>query len=82
MLAGSEDVAARAAAVSAAKVQIGEAGKLIGREAVQMHGGIGMTMEHPIGHYFKRATMLDLLFGDAGHHLDRLAGLGGLIGEG
>jgi pimeloyl-CoA dehydrogenase small subunit len=82
MLAGSEDAAARAAAVSAAKVQIGEAGKLIGREAVQMHGGIGMTMEHPIGHYFKRATMLDLLFGDADYHLDRLAGLGGLIGEG
>ena len=80
MQAESEDATERAAAVSAAKVQVGRAARLIGREAVQMHGGIGMTMEHPIGHYFKRATMIDLMLGDADHHLARLADLGGLIG--
>jgi alkylation response protein AidB-like acyl-CoA dehydrogenase len=81
MLAGSDDASERARAVSAAKVQIGDALKLIGREAVQLHGGIGMTMETAIGHYFKRATMLDLTLGDGAFHLDRLAALDGLVGE-
>jgi pimeloyl-CoA dehydrogenase small subunit len=81
MLATGDDPVERARAVSAAKVQIGESAKIIGREAVQLHGGVGMTMEYAIGHYFKRTTMLDILFGDANHHLKRLARMDGLIRE-
>lgn len=81
MLATGDDAVERARAVSAAKAQIGESAKVIGREAVQLHGGVGMTMEYAIGHYFKRTTMLDILFGDANHHLKRLAQLDGLIRE-
>jgi len=81
MLATGDDAVERARAVSAAKVQIGESAKIIGREAVQLHGGVGMTMEYAIGHYFKRTTMLDILFGDANHHLKRLARMDGLIRE-
>ena len=51
--------AERAKAVSAAKVQIGKAGKFVGQNAVQIHGGMGMTDELAIGHYFKRATMIE-----------------------
>ena len=54
-------------------------GKLVGQQAIQLHGGIGMTMEYKVGHYFKRATMIDTLFGDADHHLAELARLGGLV---
>ena len=81
MMATEDDAVERARAVSAAKVQIGESAKIIGPEAIQLHGGVGMTMEYAIGHYFKRVTMIDILFGDAGYHLARLAQLGGLIRE-
>ncbi|SMF04353.1 pimeloyl-CoA dehydrogenase, small subunit [Tistlia consotensis] len=81
MMADDEDPQERARAVSAAKVQIGKSARAIGREAIQLHGGVGMTMEHRIGHYFKRVTMLDLLLGDVGHHLARLAALDGLVRE-
>ena len=47
---------------------------------MQLHGGIGMTMEYSVGHYFKRMTMIDKMYGDADYHLTRLAGLGGLSG--
>ena len=65
----------RARAASAAKVQIGRAGKRIGQEAIQLHGGMGMTNELAIGHYFKRLSMIDVLFGNVDHHLERLATL-------
>ncbi|GAB4353112.1 MAG: pimeloyl-CoA dehydrogenase small subunit [Oricola sp.] len=81
MMATEDDAAERARAVSAAKVQIGESAKIIGQESIQLHGGVGMTMEYAIGHYFKRVTMIDILFGDAGYQLARLARLGGLIRE-
>jgi alkylation response protein AidB-like acyl-CoA dehydrogenase len=68
------DAAARGRAVSAAKVQIGKAGRFIGQQAVQLHGGMGMTDELPVGHYFKRLTMIDTLFGDVDFHLRRFAG--------
>jgi alkylation response protein AidB-like acyl-CoA dehydrogenase len=68
----------RDCAVSAAKVQIGKSGRFIGQNAVQLHGGIGMAMEFRIGHLFKRMTVIEILFGDVDHHLDRLAVLGGL----
>lgn len=75
MMAGNGDAVERERAMSAAKVQIGRSAKLIGHESIQMHGGIGMTTEYSIGHYFKHVIMLDTLFGDAGHHLKRLTAL-------
>ena len=59
--------------VAAAKVQIGRSARFVGQQAIQLHGGIGMTMEASVGHYFKRVTMIDTMFGDADHHLERLA---------
>ncbi|MDA9521720.1 acyl-CoA dehydrogenase [Bradyrhizobium sp. CCBAU 11434] len=81
MMAGANDQAARERAMSAAKAQIGQSAKTIGCESIQLHGGVGMTMEYRIGHYFKRVSMIDTLFGDASHHLRRLAALDGLIFE-
>jgi pimeloyl-CoA dehydrogenase small subunit len=65
----------RKKAASAAKVQIGKAGRFVGQSAVQVHGGIGMTDELALGHYFKRVTMLDTLYGNVDHHLARYASL-------
>jgi len=62
-------------AVSAAKSRVGKAIKLVGQEAIQIHGGIGMTEELDVGHLFKRVTALDLLFGDEEFHLQRFASL-------
>src|SRR5271170_8176228 len=79
MMAGEEDVRQRRAAISAAKVQIGRSGRFVGQQAIQIHGGIGMTMETKVGHYFKRVTTIDTQFGDADHHLGIVAAGGGLI---
>jgi pimeloyl-CoA dehydrogenase small subunit len=70
-----EDEAERAKAASAAKVTIGKAGRYVGQQAVQIHGGIGMTDELNVGHYFKRLTLVDTLFGNTDHHLKRYAAL-------
>ena len=67
--------AERARAASAAKVTIGKAGRFVGQQAVQIHGGIGMTDELNVGHYFKRLTLIDTLFGNTDHHLKRYAAL-------
>jgi hypothetical protein len=61
----------RMKAVSAAKVQVGRACKFVGQNAIQIHGGMGMTDELAIGHYFKRATMIEGQFGSVDHHLRR-----------
>ena len=79
MMASEPDEVERQRAVHAAKVQIGRSGRHIGQEAVQLHGGIGMTMEYAVGHYFKRMTMIERGFGDTQAHLSALARLGGLI---
>tara|TARA_B100000686_G_scaffold279764_1_gene300546 strand:- start:365 stop:1477 length:1113 start_codon:yes stop_codon:yes gene_type:complete len=71
----AEDSGTSALAASAAKVQIGKAGRLIGQQAVQLHGGMGMTDEFAIGHYFKRLAMIETLFGDTDHHRRRFASL-------
>ncbi len=71
----SDSDAERAKAVSAAKVQIGKACKFVGQNAVQLHGGMGVTDEMAIGHYFKRATMIEGLFGSTDHHLARYEAL-------
>jgi len=62
-------------AVSAAKSRIGKAIKAVGQEAIQIHGGIGMTDELDVGHYFKRVTALDIQFGDGEYHTERYASL-------
>jgi pimeloyl-CoA dehydrogenase small subunit len=74
-----EDATRRRLAVSAAKVQIGRAARFIGQQAVQLHGGIAMTMEYKGGHYFKRLTMIEQQFGDTEHHLRCVAALGSPI---
>ncbi len=72
---GDEDPVERAKAVSAAKVQIGNSGRYVGQQSVQLHGGMGMTDELHVGHYFKRLTMIDTMFGNKDHHLKRYADL-------
>lgn len=66
-----EDEVRREKAVSAAKVKIGQSGQFIGENAIQLHGGMGMTDEMQIGHYFKRLAMIDVMFGDHSYHLKR-----------
>jgi alkylation response protein AidB-like acyl-CoA dehydrogenase len=70
-----EGEAERAKAASAAKVTIGKSGRFVGQSAVQIHGGMGMTDELNVGHYFKRLTMIDALYGNTDHHLKRYAAL-------
>jgi alkylation response protein AidB-like acyl-CoA dehydrogenase len=82
MMACEENAEERRKAIEAAKVQIGRSARFIGQEAVQLHGGIGMTMEYKAGHYFKRLTMIDMMFGNADHHLRELAKAGGIIAAG
>ncbi len=65
--------AERHKAASAAKVQVGQAGRFVGQQAVQLHGGMGMTEELRVGHYFRRLAAIDGLFGDVDHHLRRFA---------
>jgi pimeloyl-CoA dehydrogenase small subunit len=79
MMAVADDATERRAAISAAKVQIGRSGRDVGQAAIQIHGGIGMTMEAKVGHYFKRVTVIDTLFGDADYHLGLLAASGASI---
>lgn len=65
----------RAKAASAAKVRIGQAGRFVGQEAIQIHGGMGMTDELAVGHYFKRLTMIDAELGNVDHHMKRYTAL-------
>ena len=67
----SSDVAERRRVVSAAKARVGEAMKFIGQQAVQLHGGMGVTNEMPAAHYFKRLSTIELTLGDTDHHLAR-----------
>ncbi|MBM4203903.1 MAG: pimeloyl-CoA dehydrogenase small subunit [Gammaproteobacteria bacterium] len=62
-------------AISAFKVQVGNSGRFVGQNAVQLHGGMGMTDELNIGHYFKRLTVIDTLFGNIDFHLKRFGAL-------
>jgi alkylation response protein AidB-like acyl-CoA dehydrogenase len=67
----SPDVEERRRVVSAAKVRVGQACRFVGQQAVQLHGGMGVTDELPAAHYFKRLTMIELTLGDVDHHLER-----------
>jgi pimeloyl-CoA dehydrogenase small subunit len=80
MMSAEDNAVERRKAISAAKVQIGRSARFIGQQSVQLHGGIGMTMEYKLGHLFKRLTMIDIGFGDADYHLERLSQGEGLIG--
>jgi alkylation response protein AidB-like acyl-CoA dehydrogenase len=71
----SADRNERRRAVSAMKAQIGRSGRLVGQEAIQIHGGIGMTDDYVASHYFKRLTLVSRLFGDVDWHLERFASL-------
>jgi len=63
-----DDATERRRSLSAAKVVIGQAGRYIGQNAIQLHGGMGMTDELMVSHHFKRLTLIDLTFGDADFH--------------
>ncbi len=67
----TEGEAERVKAAAGAKVQIGKAGRFVGQQSVQLHGGMGMTDELNVGHYFKRLTMIDTQFGNVDHQLKR-----------
>jgi pimeloyl-CoA dehydrogenase small subunit len=79
MMVEETNAVERHKSIAAAKVQIGRSGRFVGKTATQLHGGIGMTMEYKVGHYFKRVTAIDVLFGDADHHLAAIAKMGGLL---
>lgn len=68
---GSGDAQERRRFVSAAKYRVGQAAKFVGQQAVQLHGGMGVTDELPAAHHFKRLTMIELSLGDSDHHLAR-----------
>ncbi|MFD1952444.1 acyl-CoA dehydrogenase family protein [Sphingomonas arantia] len=70
--------AERTANIAAAKAHVARASRFVGQQAVQLHGGIGITAEYKVGHIFKRLTAIETLFGDADHHIDALTDLGGL----
>ena len=67
---GSDEVAALKA-ISALKVQVGKGGRFVGQNAIQLHGGMGMTDELSVGHYFKRITAIETLFGNVDYHLKK-----------
>jgi len=70
-----EDEAERKRSASGAKAQIGKGGKYVGSQAVQLHGGMGMTDELSVSHYYKRLMMIEMMFGNTDHHLKRFADL-------
>jgi alkylation response protein AidB-like acyl-CoA dehydrogenase len=72
----SSDALERRRAVAAAKEFIGRAGRFVGQQAIQLHGGMGMTDELAVGHYVKRLAAIDILFGDSACQRARFAALG------
>ena len=74
-----DDPRARRKAVLAAKIQVDTSARQVGQEAVQLHGGIGMTMEYPVGHYLKRTTVLARTLADVDHMVAELGAFGGLL---
>ncbi|HEY5293323.1 MAG TPA: acyl-CoA dehydrogenase family protein, partial [Burkholderiales bacterium] len=69
----SEDTNERRRTVSAAKIQIGRSGRAISQEAIQLHGGMGVSNELAAGHYAKRLTLINATLGDVDHHAERFA---------
>ena len=73
MMVDEPDPAERAHNIAMAKVGVGQASKFVSQNAIQLHGGIGMTEEYAVGHYFRRCMVIEHTFGDTAHHLSRLA---------
>ena len=73
----SNDVEERRRTVSAAKARVGQAARFVGQQAVQLHGGMGVTNELPAAHMFKRLTTIELTLGDTDHHLARFVAQAG-----
>ena len=73
MMVDEPDAAERMRNISMAKVGVGQSGRFVSQNAVQLHGGIGMTEEYAVGHFFRRVMVVEHLFGDTAYHLDRLA---------
>lgn len=73
MMVDEPDAAERAHNIAMAKVGVGQAARFVSQNAVQLHGGIGMTEEYAVGHYFRRVMVIEHTFGDAGYHVSRLA---------
>jgi pimeloyl-CoA dehydrogenase small subunit len=73
MMVDEPDEAERVRNISMAKVGVGQSGRFVSQNAVQLHGGIGMTEEYAVGHFFRRVMVIEHLFGDTAYHLDRLA---------
>lgn len=75
--ATSDNADQRRRAVSAAKARVGQAAKFVGQNAIQLHGGMGVTNEVAAAHWFKRLTIIENTLGDTDHHLTRFASLKG-----
>jgi pimeloyl-CoA dehydrogenase small subunit len=73
MMVEEPDAIERAHNIAMAKVGVGQASKFVSQSAIQLHGGIGMTEEYAVGHYFRRCMVIEHMFGDTAHHLSRLA---------
>jgi pimeloyl-CoA dehydrogenase small subunit len=73
MMVDEPDPEERAHNIAMAKVGVGQASRFVAQNAIQLHGGIGMTEEYAVGHYFRRVMVIEHMFGDPAHHLSRLA---------
>jgi pimeloyl-CoA dehydrogenase small subunit len=73
MMVDEPDAAERAHNIAMVKVGVGQAGRFVSQNSVQLHGGIGMTEELAVGHYFRRCMVIERQFGDTAHYLARLA---------
>jgi len=73
MMVDHTDDAERAHRMAMAKVGVGQAGRYVSQSAIQMHGGIGMTEEYAVGHYFRRCMVIERFFGDTAYYLQKLA---------
>ena len=73
MMVDEPDATERAHNIAMAKVGVGQASKFVSQNAIQLHGGIGMTEEYAVGHYFRRRMVIEHMFGDTAHCLSQLA---------
>jgi alkylation response protein AidB-like acyl-CoA dehydrogenase len=73
MMVDEADAQERSHNIAMAKVGIGQAGRFVSQNAVQLHGGMGMTEDLAVGHYFRRCMVIERLFGDTPHYLAKLA---------
>lgn len=82
LLSGELDAGERARGTAAVKAVIGKTGRFIAQNAVQLHGGLGVSEEHVVSHYFRRLTAIGMLLGSTDEQVRRLADLGGFTGVG